>query len=155
MTATGLGRVKTKSDLVVMSSGRQIFAFFCSPHDRRAQNSGCDYTPQSFYTARVINGHRAMPAPCPLSPPQRRKAHIAALMGFIFVIPVTRGRQRYAMADWSPSRRAIGAPVFYVKGEAGLPIVIRCHSGFRISRIELVHSLPPHGYKCIGSEFVH
>ena len=103
----------------------------------------------------VINGHRAMPAPCPLSPQQRRKAHIAALMGFIFVIPVTRGRQRYAMADWSPSRRAIGAPVFYVKGEAGLPIVIRCHSGFRISRIELVHSLPPHGYKCIGSEFVH
>ena len=86
---------------------------------------------------------------------RRRKAHIAALMGFIFVIPVTRGRQRYAMADWSPSRRAIGAPVFYVKGEAGLPIVIRCHSGFRISRIELVHSLPPHGYKCIGSEFVH
>ena len=77
------------------------------------------------------------------------------LMGFIFVIPVTRGRQRYAMADWSPSRRAIGAPVFYVKGEAGLPIVIRCHSGFRISRIELVHSLPPHGYKCIGSEIVH
>jgi predicted transcriptional regulator len=27
----GLGRVKTKSDLVVMPSGRQIFAFFCSP----------------------------------------------------------------------------------------------------------------------------
>ena len=103
----------------------------------------------------VINGHRAMPAAYPLSPQQRRKAHIAALMGFIFVIPVTRGRQRYAMADWSPSRRAIGARVFYVKGEAGLPIVIRCHSGFRISRIELVHSLPPHGYKCIGSEFVH
>src|SRR6476659_3942306 len=48
MTARGLGRVKTKSDLVVMPSGRQIFAFFCSPHDRRAQNSGCDYTPQSF-----------------------------------------------------------------------------------------------------------
>ena len=53
MSAPGLGRVKTKSDLVVMSSGRQIFAFFCSPHARRAQNSGCDYTPQSFYTARV------------------------------------------------------------------------------------------------------
>src|SRR5436190_21668231 len=30
MTALGLGRVKTKSDLVVMPSGRQIFAFFCS-----------------------------------------------------------------------------------------------------------------------------
>ena len=41
---SGLGRVKTKSDLVVMPSGRQIFAFFCSPHDRRAQNSGCGYT---------------------------------------------------------------------------------------------------------------
>jgi molecular chaperone DnaK (HSP70) len=39
-----LGRVKTKSDLVVMPSGRQIFAFFCSPHDRRAQKSRCGYT---------------------------------------------------------------------------------------------------------------
>jgi hypothetical protein len=44
MSAWGLGRVKTKSDLVVMPSARQIFAFFCSPSDRRAQNSGCDYT---------------------------------------------------------------------------------------------------------------
>jgi hypothetical protein len=42
--ALGLGRVKTKSDLVVMPSGRQIFAFFYSPRDRRAQNSGCGYT---------------------------------------------------------------------------------------------------------------
>jgi hypothetical protein len=40
----GLGRVKTKSDLVVMPGGRQIFAIFCSPRDRRAQNSGCGYT---------------------------------------------------------------------------------------------------------------
>ena len=40
----GLGRVKTKSDLVVMPSGRQIFAFFCSQRDRIAQNSGCGYT---------------------------------------------------------------------------------------------------------------
>ena len=53
MSETGLGRVKTKSDLVVMPSGRQIFAVFCSPHDRRAQNSGCGYTAWSFYTARV------------------------------------------------------------------------------------------------------
>ena len=37
----------------------------------------------------------------------------------------------------------------------GLANFIRCHSGFRISRIELVYSLPPHGYKRIGSEFVH
>jgi hypothetical protein len=44
MTAVGLGRVKTKSDLVLLPSGRQIFAFLCSPHDRRAQNSGCGYT---------------------------------------------------------------------------------------------------------------
>src|ERR1700746_3212502 len=36
--ALDLGRVKTKSDLVVMPSRRQIFAFFCSPRDRRAQN---------------------------------------------------------------------------------------------------------------------
>ena len=28
MSEVGLGRVKTKSDLVVMPSGRQIFAFF-------------------------------------------------------------------------------------------------------------------------------
>jgi hypothetical protein len=42
MTATGqgLGRVKTKSELVVMPSGRQTFAFCCSPHGHRAQNCG-------------------------------------------------------------------------------------------------------------------
>src|SRR5208283_6224820 len=51
----GLGCAKTKSDLVVMPSGRQIFMFFCSPHDHRAQNSGYGYTAWSFYTARVIN----------------------------------------------------------------------------------------------------
>jgi Ion channel len=44
MSAQGLGRAKTKSDLVVMPSGRQIFAFFPSPDDRRARNSGCGYT---------------------------------------------------------------------------------------------------------------
>jgi hypothetical protein len=27
-----------------VSSGRQIFPFFCPPHHHRAQNSGCDYT---------------------------------------------------------------------------------------------------------------
>jgi hypothetical protein len=26
-----------------------IFTFFCSPHDRRAQNSGCGYAAESFY----------------------------------------------------------------------------------------------------------
>ena len=44
MSHMGLGRVKTKSDLVVMPSGRQIFAFFCSQRDRIAQNSGCGCT---------------------------------------------------------------------------------------------------------------
>src|SRR4029077_2079668 len=59
MPALGLGCAKTKSDLVVMPSGRQIFAFFCSPHDDRAQNSGCDYTAKSFHTARVRFGRAA------------------------------------------------------------------------------------------------
>jgi hypothetical protein len=44
MSELGLGCVKTKSDLVVMPSGRQIFPFFCPPHHHRAQNSGCGYT---------------------------------------------------------------------------------------------------------------
>ena len=44
MSVSGLGCAKTKSDLVVMPSGRQIFMFFCSPHDHRAQNSGYGYT---------------------------------------------------------------------------------------------------------------
>jgi hypothetical protein len=66
MSVQGLGRVKTKSDLVVMPSGRQIFAFFYSPRDRRAQNSGCGYTAQSFYTARVAFGltHRSKEMIC-------------------------------------------------------------------------------------------
>ena len=44
LSPQGLGCAKTKSDLVVMPSGRQIFMFFCSPHDHRAQNSGYGYT---------------------------------------------------------------------------------------------------------------
>ena len=52
-SAPGLGCAKTKSDLVLMPSGRRIFAFSCSLHDCRAQNSGCGFTAQSFYTARV------------------------------------------------------------------------------------------------------
>ena len=58
--------MKTKSDLVVMSSGRQIFAFFCSPHDRRAQNSGCGYTALSFHTARVKRVISSASKPLPL-----------------------------------------------------------------------------------------
>ena len=53
MSPMGLGRVKTKSDLVVMPSGRQIFALFCSPHDRRAQISGPGYTAVEFLHSRV------------------------------------------------------------------------------------------------------
>jgi hypothetical protein len=51
MSEMGLGRVKTKSDLVVTPSEACIFAFFCSQRDRKPQNSGCDYTAQSFRTA--------------------------------------------------------------------------------------------------------
>src|SRR5262249_24502469 len=53
MSARGLGRVKTKSDLVVMPSGGRIFAFFCSERDHTPQNFGCNHTAQRFHTARV------------------------------------------------------------------------------------------------------
>jgi hypothetical protein len=45
---------QTKSELVVIPSGGQLF---CSPHDHRAQNSGCGYTAWSFYTARAKSTH--------------------------------------------------------------------------------------------------
>jgi hypothetical protein len=50
-SATGLGRVKTKTDLVIMPSGGRIFAFIFSARDHRPQNSGCSHTAQSFHTA--------------------------------------------------------------------------------------------------------
>jgi hypothetical protein len=50
----GLGCAKTKSDLVLMPSERQVFAFFCSAPDHRPQNSGCSHTAQRFHTAWVI-----------------------------------------------------------------------------------------------------
>jgi hypothetical protein len=46
-TAMNIARrrsLKTKTDLVVMPSGGQIFAFFCSERDHMPQNSGCVYT---------------------------------------------------------------------------------------------------------------
>jgi hypothetical protein len=49
-----LGRV---SDLVVIPSGRRIFAFFCSPHNHRAQNSGCG-SQRSRPAARLLQGRR-------------------------------------------------------------------------------------------------
>jgi hypothetical protein len=56
MSAPGLGRVKTKIDLVVMPSGRRIFAFFCSDErGHKPQNFGCVYTAQRFHTAWVTN----------------------------------------------------------------------------------------------------
>src|SRR5208337_165356 len=54
-SAVGLGCAKTKSDLVLMPSGRQVFAFFCSAPDHRPQNSGCSHTAQRFHTAWVIS----------------------------------------------------------------------------------------------------
>ena len=44
--------LKTKSDLVVVPSGRQIFAFFYSPRDRKHQNSGCGL-PRRVFTQLV------------------------------------------------------------------------------------------------------
>jgi hypothetical protein len=45
------GCVKTKTDLVLMLSSRQIFAFFSSAHDHRTQNFRCGHTASSFHTA--------------------------------------------------------------------------------------------------------
>jgi hypothetical protein len=56
MSQLGLGCAKTKTDLVVMPSGRQIFAFFSSERDHKPQNSRCSHTAQRFHTARVKNG---------------------------------------------------------------------------------------------------
>src|SRR5208337_2811531 len=53
---TRLGCAKTKSDLVLMPSGRQVFAFFCSAPDHRPQDSGCSHTAQRFHTAWVKGG---------------------------------------------------------------------------------------------------
>jgi hypothetical protein len=54
--ATDPGCAKTKTDLVVVSSGGRIFAFFCSDRDHKPQNSGCGYTAQSFHTAWTQSG---------------------------------------------------------------------------------------------------
>jgi hypothetical protein len=43
-SATEPGRVKTKTDLVIMPSGGRIFAFIFSARDHRPQNSGCSHT---------------------------------------------------------------------------------------------------------------
>jgi hypothetical protein len=52
------GCAKTKTDLVVMSSGGRIFVFFCSERDHQPQNCGCGYTAQSFHTAWTLTCHR-------------------------------------------------------------------------------------------------
>ena len=51
-----------------MPSGRQIFAFFCSAHDHRAQNSGCGDTALSFYTASFAISGQQKDLPCPAEP---------------------------------------------------------------------------------------
>src|SRR4029077_18044192 len=53
---TGLGGVKTKSNLVVALSGGGILAFFCFERDHKPQNSGCGYTAYSFHTAWANSG---------------------------------------------------------------------------------------------------
>jgi hypothetical protein len=54
MSGLGLGRVKTKSDLIVMPSGRQIFAFFCSAALLSA-------SPQLAEPIRAAKGFRVVP----------------------------------------------------------------------------------------------
>jgi len=51
MTASGLGRVKTKSDLIVVPSGREIFAFFCSERGHKPQIPGA-VIPRNVFTQR-------------------------------------------------------------------------------------------------------
>jgi hypothetical protein len=61
-SALGPGCAKTKTDLVLMSSGGRIFAFFCSERDHKPQNFGCGYTAQSFHTAWVKTSRQNMSA---------------------------------------------------------------------------------------------
>jgi hypothetical protein len=44
VSASGLGCVKTRTDLVILPSGGRIFAFFCSERDHKPQNPGCRHT---------------------------------------------------------------------------------------------------------------
>ena len=56
MSESGLGRVKTKSDLVVMPSGRQIFAFFFPLRVTiEPKIPGAVIPRRVFYTARGQN----------------------------------------------------------------------------------------------------
>src|SRR5277367_1114879 len=70
------GRVRTKSDLVVMPSEGRVFAFFCSERDHKPQNSGCGYTEQSFHTAWVTLRHAEQSAARQVTP---RSADITTL----------------------------------------------------------------------------
>jgi len=53
MSAGGPGRVKTRSDLVVMPCGARIFELIRSPCVHTPQKSWCAFTAQSFHTAWV------------------------------------------------------------------------------------------------------
>jgi hypothetical protein len=55
MSLIGPGRVKTRSDLVVMPCGARIFAFIRALCARSPQKSWCAFTVQSFHTAWVIS----------------------------------------------------------------------------------------------------
>src|SRR5216683_7652354 len=61
-SALGPGRVKTRSDLVVMPCGARIFAFIRSPSAHTPQKSWCAFTAQSFHTAWATSGHSAAAA---------------------------------------------------------------------------------------------
>ena len=55
------GCAKTKSDLVVMPSGRQIFAFFCSPHDHRVMGGGAEGASSWSAHSSRVSGNADIP----------------------------------------------------------------------------------------------
>jgi hypothetical protein len=70
MSQMGLGRVKTKSDLVAMPSGRQIFAFFCSRMTVEPKIPGAVIPPRVFTQPGSLSTEAANSAarPLPLRP---------------------------------------------------------------------------------------
>jgi hypothetical protein len=73
MSAPGLGCVKTKSDFVIVPSGRQIFSFFYPPHRHRAQIPGA-IIPRRVFTHGVIPGSSHTQA-LVISSPEIDEAH--------------------------------------------------------------------------------
>jgi putative ABC transport system substrate-binding protein len=98
--------VKTKIDLVVMPSGRRIFAFFCSERGHKPQNFGCVYTAQRFHTAWVSSSTFC----------NRRMEQLAALAAR-HALPAIYTWREYAVAGGLIS---YGSSIAYVYHQAGI-----------------------------------